>query len=226
MNSREGLAPRMEGRFMSMILVGDREAVARQVAIISNINVDEVVGYFASTIQRLQGMLVNWDIVSPDQTLETLIEQKVTDLINFAGMSNIIAKLLNASGTLFIGMFTVLFLSFFFLRDRHLLKGGILLFAPDRFQDQVTHILHKTKTMLSRYFLGLLTAMLIMATLITIGLLIALIGLLWPWIAKLGLGRLPGDLIIDKPGFKLFAPFTTMIVISVVLSLIIWLLRR
>jgi hypothetical protein len=63
-------------------------------------------------------------------------------------------------------------------------------------------------------------------TLITIGLLIALIGLLWPWIAKLGLGRLPGDLIIDKPGFKLFAPFTTMIVVSIVLSLIIWLLRR
>jgi hypothetical protein len=63
-------------------------------------------------------------------------------------------------------------------------------------------------------------------TLITIGLLITLIGLLWPWISKLGLGRLPGDLIIDKPGFKLFAPFTTMIIVSVVLSLIIWLLRR
>jgi predicted PurR-regulated permease PerM len=144
--------------------------ITKQVAIISNINVDEVVGYFASTIQRLQGMLVNWDIVSPEQTLETLIEQKVTDLINFAGMSNIIAKLLNASGTLFIGIFTVLFLSFFFLRDRHLLKGGILLFTPDRFQEQVTHVLHKTKTLLSRYFLGLLTEMLIMATLITIGL--------------------------------------------------------
>ena len=63
-------------------------------------------------------------------------------------------------------------------------------------------------------------------TLITVGLLIALIGLLWPWISKLGLGHLPGDLIIDKPGFKLFAPFTTMIIVSVVLSLIIWLLRR
>jgi hypothetical protein len=63
-------------------------------------------------------------------------------------------------------------------------------------------------------------------TLITVGLRIALIGLLWPWIAKLGLGRLPGDLIIDKPGFKLFAPFTTMIVVSIVLSVIIWLLRR
>jgi len=63
-------------------------------------------------------------------------------------------------------------------------------------------------------------------TLITVGLLIAFLGLLWPWLAKLGLGRLPGDLIIDKPGFKLFAPFTTMIVVSVILSLIIWLFRR
>jgi hypothetical protein len=62
--------------------------------------------------------------------------------------------------------------------------------------------------------------------LITVGLLIALIGLLWPWIATLGLGRLPGDLIIDRPGFKLFAPFTTMIVVSVIVSLIVWLLRR
>ena len=62
--------------------------------------------------------------------------------------------------------------------------------------------------------------------LITLGLLIALAGVLWPWITKLGLGRLPGDLRIDKPGFSLYAPFTTMIILSVVLSLILWLLRR
>lgn len=63
-------------------------------------------------------------------------------------------------------------------------------------------------------------------TLITVGLLLAILGLLWPWIARLGLGRLPGDLVIDRPGFKLFAPFTTMIVVSVVLSFIVWLFRR
>lgn len=62
--------------------------------------------------------------------------------------------------------------------------------------------------------------------LITLGLLIALVGLLWPWITKLGLGRLPGDLRIDRPGFTLFAPFTTMLIVSVVLSLLVWLLRR
>ena len=62
--------------------------------------------------------------------------------------------------------------------------------------------------------------------LITAGVLIALVGLLWPWVSKLPLGRLPGDIVIDKPGFKLFAPFTTMIIVSLVLSLLVWLLRR
>jgi hypothetical protein len=62
--------------------------------------------------------------------------------------------------------------------------------------------------------------------LITAGVVIALVGLLWPWVSKLPLGRLPGDIMIDKPGFKLFAPFTTMIIVSLVLSLLVWLLRR
>jgi hypothetical protein len=62
--------------------------------------------------------------------------------------------------------------------------------------------------------------------LVTVGLLIAVVGLLWPWLSKLPLGRLPGDLVIDRPGFKLFAPFTTMIIVSLELSLVVWLLRR
>jgi hypothetical protein len=62
--------------------------------------------------------------------------------------------------------------------------------------------------------------------LVIVGLLIAVVGLLWPWLSKLPLGRLPGDIVVDRPGFKLFAPFTTMIIVSLVLSLVVWLLRR
>ena len=62
--------------------------------------------------------------------------------------------------------------------------------------------------------------------LIVLGLLIALAGLLWPWLAKLPLGRLPGDVVVDRPGFKVFAPFTTMLVVSLVISLLVWLFRR
>jgi len=62
--------------------------------------------------------------------------------------------------------------------------------------------------------------------LIALGLLIALAGVLWPWLAKLPLGRLPGDVVVDRPGLKVFAPFTTMLLLSLVVSLLVWLFRR
>lgn len=62
--------------------------------------------------------------------------------------------------------------------------------------------------------------------LIMLGIAIVLVGLLWPWLSKLPFGRLPGDIMIDKPGLKVFFPFTSMILASAALSLILWLLRR
>lgn len=63
-------------------------------------------------------------------------------------------------------------------------------------------------------------------SLIILGLLIALVGVAWPWVSKLPIGRLPGDIMIDRPGFRFFFPFTTMIIISVVISLILMLFRK
>ncbi len=63
-------------------------------------------------------------------------------------------------------------------------------------------------------------------TFIVIGLLVAALGVAWPWISKLPIGRLPGDVVVDRPGFKFFFPITTMIIISIVLSLLLWLFRR
>lgn len=63
-------------------------------------------------------------------------------------------------------------------------------------------------------------------TLIIIGIVVLLAGLLWPWLGKLPIGRLPGDIVVDRPGFKLYFPITTMILISLVLSLIFWLFRK
>lgn len=63
-------------------------------------------------------------------------------------------------------------------------------------------------------------------SLIVLGLLIALVGIAWPWVSKLPLGRLPGDIMIDRPGFRFFFPLTTMIIISVVISLILMIFRK
>ena len=62
--------------------------------------------------------------------------------------------------------------------------------------------------------------------LFVLGICISLAGLAWPWISKLPLGRLPGDFLIERSGFRLFLPITTMIVISVLISLILTLFRK
>ena len=62
--------------------------------------------------------------------------------------------------------------------------------------------------------------------LIILGIAILAVGLLWPWLGKLPLGRLPGDIIINRPQLKIYIPITTMIVVSLVVSFILWLLRK
>jgi hypothetical protein len=62
--------------------------------------------------------------------------------------------------------------------------------------------------------------------LIVLGVVIALIGAAWPWVSKLPIGRLPGDILIDRPGFRVFFPITTMIIISLVISAILMLFKK
>ena len=62
--------------------------------------------------------------------------------------------------------------------------------------------------------------------LIVLGLALVAIGLLWPWIGRLGLGRLPGDIVIQRQNFVFYFPITTGLLISVVLTLIFWLANR
>lgn len=62
--------------------------------------------------------------------------------------------------------------------------------------------------------------------LIALGLLLLAAGLAWPWLDRIPLGRLPGDLVIRREGFSFYFPVTTMLIISIVVSLLLWVLRR
>jgi len=62
--------------------------------------------------------------------------------------------------------------------------------------------------------------------LILLGLLVLGLGLVWPWLGRLGLGRLPGDIVIERENFRLYIPLATSLLASVVLTLLLWLFRR
>ncbi len=62
--------------------------------------------------------------------------------------------------------------------------------------------------------------------LVGLGLALLAAGLAWPWLKHVPLGRLPGDVLIQREGFTIYLPITTMVIVSVLLSLILWCFRR
>lgn len=62
--------------------------------------------------------------------------------------------------------------------------------------------------------------------LIILGIVLVLAGLLWPWLSKLGIGHLPGDIHIKRGGFDFYFPLTSSILISLALSLLFWIFRK
>ena len=62
--------------------------------------------------------------------------------------------------------------------------------------------------------------------LIIFGLALVAIGLLWPVLSKIGLGRLPGDIVIERENVRFYFPIVTSLLVSAVLTAVIWLLNR
>jgi hypothetical protein len=62
--------------------------------------------------------------------------------------------------------------------------------------------------------------------LIVLGLVILVAGLLWPWLSQIGLGRLPGDIVIERENMTLYFPLMICLLLSVLFSLVLWAVNR
>jgi hypothetical protein len=62
--------------------------------------------------------------------------------------------------------------------------------------------------------------------LVVLGLALVAAGVAWPWLARLPLGRLPGDMAIHRQNVHIYIPLATSLLVSVVLTLLFWLFRK
>ena len=62
--------------------------------------------------------------------------------------------------------------------------------------------------------------------LIILGFVILVTGLAWPWLSRLGVGRLPGDIVIQRDNFTFYFPLATSLIVSIVLTVLFWLFNR
>lgn len=62
--------------------------------------------------------------------------------------------------------------------------------------------------------------------LVTLGILLILAGIVWPFLQRIGIGRLPGDIVVEREGFRFYFPVVTSLLISLLITLILWLVNR
>ena len=105
--------------------------------------------------------------------IDVLNELKNVDLLaSFQEIPNFLNAILEAVGSLSVGLFSVLFISFFFMKDRHLLKNGMMTLIPNGNEGRFSNSLETINNLLSRYFIGLLSQITILFVLYTFILLI------------------------------------------------------
>ena len=135
-----------------------------QANIISSIDLGELIKYYKDSLEDINRFLVKYNIVNPESSFVAWMQEQLRDLVNVAKFTNIFASLVSTTGSVVMGIFIVLFLSFYFLLDEMLVKNFILSLPPKSIVDDVSAVLHHSKELLVRYFYGILIEVGIMMT--------------------------------------------------------------
>jgi predicted PurR-regulated permease PerM len=155
---------------LSFLFVLTVPILNRQAIVISTIDFVYLGEQLEKPLQSLENQLLLWGLFDEDITLEVLIANELESIVQMTSARNLLGNVVGMAGSLFIGIFAVIFLTFFFLRDEHMFFNGIMLFIPRRYELQAARILADIRWLLSRYFVGLSIELLIMMSLITVGL--------------------------------------------------------
>ena len=115
-------------------------------------------------------MIATFPNLGQDFDITTLILSKVKELVNFSNVSGLVGSVASVVTSAFVGLFSVVFISFFFLKDDTLFERIVCALVPDRHEENTARTLSDIKQLLSRYFVGLLIEMLGVAVIDFLGL--------------------------------------------------------
>ncbi|MEL7342021.1 MAG: AI-2E family transporter, partial [Bacteroidota bacterium] len=96
--------------------------------------------------------------------------ENIGSVLDTAKISNVVNGIIGFTGDFLIGMFSVVFILFFFLKERSLLYGGVRILTPVDYRDELDKILASSKNLLTRYFIGVVIEVLLVGLLISLGL--------------------------------------------------------
>lgn len=144
--------------------------ITTQLNYFSTIDSEKIVQLVAEPINKVENVFraFNKDITS-DLSIQDYIVKKVSGVLSISMIQNFLGSIVGIMGNILVAVFSITFITFFFLKDQRLFFESILMWVPDNYTDNVTRALHSIKNLLTRYFIGILIQSTCIMILITIG---------------------------------------------------------
>ncbi|HEX2977187.1 MAG TPA: AI-2E family transporter, partial [Bacteroidales bacterium] len=144
--------------------------IISQASALSKIDIGEVSKELHGPITWIDEKMHAVGAIPYDQTLQDFVSAKLSTIVNFKNLGPVITGFISAAGSIFLGMFSILFISFFFLKDEHMFEEGVLLIVPEKHEASTIKVINDSKYLLKRYFIGIMAELLSVISLMTLGL--------------------------------------------------------
>jgi predicted PurR-regulated permease PerM len=143
-----------------------------EIETLSVINFDAIFDYVREPLSRIARFAKGEYVTVDNVSFADLLRDRLNTSFDFSKLSNVLGFVTDIFGELFIGLISVSFITFFFLKEKDMFRNGVLLLVPTEFEEKVEKILTSISHLLRRYFIGLLFEVLIVMMLDTVGMLI------------------------------------------------------
>lgn len=140
------------GFFAILIPIFNNEA-----NIFSNINTKAIVDYYREPLAAIYNFLGRFNLITSYEETVAFVESEINSLINWTNFSNLFSSVMSTTGSIFIATFSIIFLTFFFLRDSNIIPSILLAITPDGHEGKMRIIIKESRELLTRYLFGLLT---------------------------------------------------------------------
>ena len=144
--------------------------IINQAETISRINVDQLAQNLQGPLQWLDEKLHMLGAIPAGQTIQDFLVDKAKTVVNLGNVGSLLGDFISVAGNIFIGLFSILFVAFFFLKDDNMFEESLLLFVPTKHHLGTRKVVAESKNLLVRYYVGVVLELISVMSLIAIGL--------------------------------------------------------
>lgn len=144
--------------------------IVNQAQTISEIDVDKLTENLQQPTHWLDEKLHAFGVIDDKQTLQNFVIKQAKSYVGLGSVGTALTGFISAAGNIFIGIFSIFFISFFFIKDENMFEDDLLLFIPEKHHKATHIVVEDSKGLLKRYFIGVLAEVFSVMMLITLGL--------------------------------------------------------